>query len=295
MSALHIVRTKVNTMLKIGCHLSTEGGYLDMGKRILSVNGSSFQYFTKNPRRGSGPFKSPDPADVAALRELITEHGLTMPLAHAPYTYNPCSEREEVREYSKNSMHDELLFLESLPGSMYNFHPGCHTGQGVECGIRYISEMLDFVLWNGMKTTVLLETMSGKGTEIGRSFEELRKIIDSVDAGLRDNLGVCFDTCHVSDAGYDVIGDIDGVLREFDRVIGIDRLRAVHLNDSMNPRGSHKDRHAKIGEGEIGLSALTAVINHPSLSGIPFYLETPNDLDGYAREIELMRSQYTGE
>ncbi len=280
-------------MFRIGCHLSTEGGYRAMGERIASVGGDTFQYFTKNPKGGNRNFKLPDPADVEALRTFLTETGRTMPLAHAPYTYNPCSEREEVRRYSVESMHDELLFLESLPGSLYNFHPGCHVGQGVDVGVAYIAELLDRVLWSGMHTTVLLETMAGKGTEIGRSFEELRQIIDRVDEGLRGNVGVCLDTCHVSDAGYDLVNDFDGVLREFDRVVGLDRLRAVHLNDSMNPPGSRKDRHARIGEGQIGLEAIARIINHPSLRGLPFYLETPNELDGYAREIALLRGLYT--
>ncbi|MBQ4097424.1 MAG: deoxyribonuclease IV, partial [Clostridia bacterium] len=221
---------------------------------------------------------------------LIKEKGMTPPLAHAPYTYNPCSKDEGVRDYSRDSMRGELEFLESIPGSLYNFHPGCHVGQGVEAGVEFISGMLDRVLWNGMSTTVLLETMAGKGTEMGRSFEELRMIIDRVDAGLRDNLGVCLDTCHVHDAGYDLVSDLDGVLREFDRVVGIDRLRAIHLNDSMNPRESRKDRHAKIGEGYIGREAISAIINHPSLRALPFYLETPNDLAGYEAEIELLHN-----
>ena len=217
---------------------------------------------------------------------------MTMPLAHAPYTYNPCSANEEVRRYSRESMHDELLFLESLPGSLYNFHPGCHTGQGVDVGMDFIADLLNHVLWDGMHTTVLLETMAGKGTEIGRSFEELRGIIDRVDEGLRGNVGVCLDTCHVSDAGYDILGDLDGVLRDFDRVIGMDRLRAIHLNDSMNPPASRKDRHAKIGEGCIGLPAITNIINHPYLRDLPFYLETPNELEGYGAEIALLRGVY---
>ena len=278
-------------MLTIGCHLSTEGGYRSMGERIASVGGDTFQYFTKNPKGGNRNFKKPEPADVEALRVFLTERGMTMPLAHAPYTYNPCSANEEVRRYSRESMHDELLFLESLPGSLYNFHPGCHTGQGVEVGMDFIADLLNHVLWDGMHTTVLLETMAGKGTEIGRSFEELRGIIDRVDEGLRGNVGVCFDTCHVSDAGYDIIHDLDGVLREFDRIVGIDRLRAIHLNDSMNPPASRKDRHAKIGEGCIGLHAITNIINHPYLRDLPFYLETPNELEGYGAEIALLRGE----
>ena len=279
-------------MLTIGCHLSTEGGYRSMGERIASVGGDTFQYFTKNPKGGNRSFKKPEPEDVEALRVFLTERGMTMPLAHAPYTYNPCSANEEVRRYSRESMHDELLFLESLPGSLYNFHPGCHTGQGVDVGMDFIADLLNHVLWDGMHTTVLLETMAGKGTEIGRSFEELRGIIDRVDEGLRGNVGVCFDTCHVSDAGYDIIHDLDGVLREFDRIVGIDRLRAIHLNDSMNPPASRKDRHAKIGEGCIGLPAITNIINHPYLRELPFYLETPNELEGYGAEIALLRGVY---
>lgn len=276
-------------MFKIGCHLSTEGGYLQMGKRILSVGGNTFQFFTKNPK-GGRVNKAAAPEDVKALVRLIEENGLFMPLAHAPYTYNPCSADEGVREYSRTSMREELEFLESLPGSMYNFHPGCHVKQGVDVGVEYISAMLSEVLWGGMKTKVLLETMAGKGTEMGRSFEELAMIIEKVPSSLRDNLGVCFDTCHVSDAGYD-ISDFDTLLDEFDRVLGLDRLCAIHLNDSMNERGSHKDRHAKIGEGFIGLDNIVRIINSPRVAAVPFYLETPNDLDGYAHEIALLKEK----
>lgn len=274
-------------MFKIGCHLSTEGGYLSMGKRILSVGGNTFQFFTKNPKGGKVN-KPADTEDVAALRKLIEENGIFMPLAHAPYTYNPCSADEGVRQYSRDSMRGELEFLESLPGSMYNFHPGCHVKQGVPVGVDYISAMLCEVLWNGMKTKVLLETMAGKGTEMGRSFEELAMIIDKVPAPLSDNLGICLDTCHVNDAGYD-LSNLDKLLEEFDRTVGLDRLCAIHLNDSMNERGSHKDRHAKIGEGTIGIDNISKIINHPKLAALPFYLETPNDLDGYAREISLLK------
>lgn len=280
-------------MFKIGCHLSIGDGYASMGERILSLGGNTFQYFTKNPR-GRMQTKTPSDDDVNALAALIRENGLPMPLAHAPYTYNPCSDKEEVRAYSCESMHNELVFLERLPGSLYNFHPGCHVGQGIDAGIDFIADMLNQVMWSGMHSTVLLETMAGKGTEIGGRFEELRAIIDRVDTSVRDSLGVCLDTCHVNDAGYDIVGDIDGVLAEFDRTIGIDRLRAVHLNDSMNPLGSHKDRHAKIGEGHIGADALVRVINHPSISDRPFYLETPNDEDGYAREIAFLREHRVG-
>lgn len=262
-----------------------------MGERILDMGGNTFQYFTKNPR-GNTPPKQVSDGEIAALLGLIEKNGMAMPLAHAPYTYNPCSAKEEVRAYSCESMHNELVFLEKLPGSLYNFHPGSHTGQGVDVGIGYISDMLNRVMWSGMKTHVLLETMAGKGSEIGSRFEELREIIDRVDPAFRDSLGVCMDTCHVSDAGYDIIGDLDGVLSEFDRIVGIDRLRAVHLNDSMNPKGAHKDRHAKIGEGFIGKDALVRVINHPSIKDRPFYLETPNDVEGYAREIALLKDSY---
>ncbi len=275
-------------MFAIGCHLSLEGGYKSMGERILSVGGRSFQFFTKNPK-GRIPTKTPDPEDVEALCHIIRENGLLPPLAHAPYTYNPCSEREEVRDYSRDAMRKELEFLEAFDGALYNFHPGCHVGQGVERGIDYIAEMLNTILWREMKTTVLLETMAGKGTEIGRSFEELRAIIDRVSTEVRNKVGVCLDTCHVHDGGYPIGTDTDGVLQEFDRVIGLDRLRAVHLNDSMNPLGAAKDRHAKIGEGHIGLSGITQIITHPFLRDLPFYLETPNDLAGYGEEIALLK------
>lgn len=278
-------------MLKIGCHLSITGGYLSMGERIVGMGGDTFQYFTKNPQ-GRASTRPPSPEDVAALNLLIRERGLTMPLAHAPYTYNPCALKEDVRKYSVESMHGELVFLENLPGSMYNFHPGCHVGQGVEAGVELIAQLLNSVMWEGMHTTVLLETMAGKGTEIGRSFEELKMIIDRVDEKLRPNLGVCLDTCHVSDAGYDLLSDLDGVLCELDRIIGADRLYAVHLNDSANPMGSHKDRHARIGEGYLGFDGIYSIINHPMLRDKPFYLETPNDEAGYAREIALLKEAY---
>ena len=287
--SLRNVRNGGVFMLNIGCHLSLEGGYQSMGERILSIGGSTFQFFTKNPR-GRTPINPPDPEDVEALCRIIRENGLLPPLAHAPYTYNPCSQHQGVREYSRESMKKELLFLESIEGALYNFHPGCHVGQGVEQGIAFIAEMLNAILWPEMKTTVLLETMSGKGTEMGRNFEELRAIIDSVRPEVRDKVGVCLDTCHVHDGGYPIGEDTDGVLDEFHRIVGLDRLRAVHLNDSMNPLGSAKDRHAKIGEGYIGLQGITRIVCHPGLQGIPFYLETPNDLEGYGREIALLKS-----
>lgn len=275
-------------MFYIGCHLSLEGGYKNMGERILSVGGNTFQYFTKNPR-GRSSVKPPEPEDVAALCRMIKENGMCPPLAHAPYTYNPCSKDEAVRQYSRDSMRKELEFLESIEGSLYNFHPGCHVGQGVEQGIAYIAEMLNAILWPEMKTTVLLETMAGKGTEIGRNFEELREIIDHINPAVRDRVGVCLDTCHIHDAGYKIAEDTDGVVEEFDRVVGIERLRAIHLNDSKNPIGSAKDRHEKIGEGWIGMDAMTRIINHPKLRNIPFYLETPNELEGYEKEITLLK------
>ena len=260
-----------------------------MGERILAVGGNTFQYFTKIPR-GKVQVKPPEPEDVEALCRIIRENGMCPPLAHAPYTYNPCSKDEGVRGYSRDSMRRELEFLEAIEGSLYNFHPGCHVGQGVEQGIAYIAEMLNAVLWPEMKTTVLLETMAGKGTEMGRNFEELRAVIDSIRPEVRDKVGVCFDTCHVHDAGYPLAEDPDGVLAEFDRVVGIDRLCAVHLNDSKNPRGAAKDRHEKIGQGEIGLDAITRLICHPMLRDKPFYLETPNELSGYGEEIALLKS-----
>lgn len=275
-------------MFYIGCHLSLEGGYRSMGERILSVGGNTFQFFTKNPK-GKAPVKTPDPEDVAALCEIIKANGMRPPLAHAPYTYNPCSKDEAVRNYSRDSMRRELEFLENIEGSLYNFHPGCHVGQGVEQGISYIADMLNAILWPEMKTTVLLETMAGKGTEMGRSFEELREVIDHIRPEVRHKVGVCFDTCHVHDGGYPLAADPDGVLKEFDRVVGIQRLHAVHLNDSKNPMGSAKDRHEKIGEGFIGMEAITKIINHPMLRDIPFYLETPNELEGYGREIALLK------
>ena len=275
-------------MFYIGCHLSLEGGYQSMGERILSVGGNTFQFFTKNPR-GKASVKPPEPEDVAALCRIIKENGMHPPLAHAPYTYNPCSKDESVRQYSRDSMRKELEFLESIEGSLYNFHPGCHVGQGVEQGIAYIADMLNAILWREMKTTVLLETMAGKGTELGRNFEELREIIDHINPEVRDKVGVCLDTCHVHDGGYKIAEDTDGVIAEFDRIVGLERLHAIHLNDSKNPMGSVKDRHEKIGEGYLGIDAITRIINHPKLRHVPFYLETPNELEGYGKEIALLK------
>lgn len=274
-------------MFNIGCHLSLSGGYLNMGKVSASIGANAFQYFTKNPRGSKS--KPADPEDVAALAAFIRENGFAKPLAHAPYTYNPASSDERIREYTVTSMRSELEFLESLPGSLYNFHPGCHVGAGADAGIELCAGCLNEIMFEGMHTTVLIETMAGKGTEIGRNFEEIRTIIDHVSPHLRDSLGVCLDTCHISDGGYDIAADPDAVLDEFDRVIGLDRLHAVHLNDSKNPVGAHKDRHEKIGEGTLGIGGITRIITCEKLRDLPFYLETPNDVDGYAREIALLR------
>ena len=272
-------------MFYIGCHLSASDGFLAMGKTALSIGANTFQFFTRNPRGSKA--KAIDPADVAAFLELAAENGFGTLVAHAPYTINPCSKDERTREFARMTLADDLKRMEHIPGNVYNFHPGSHTGQGMETGIGQIAETLNAILTPDIRTTVLLETMSGKGSEVGSRFEELREIIDRV--ALSDKLGVCLDTCHVSDAGYDIADDPDGVLAEFDRVIGLDRLRAVHVNDSLNPRGSHKDRHARIGEGCLGAEALGRVVRHPALQGLPFVLETPNELPGYAREIALLK------
>ena len=273
-------------MLHIGCHLSSSKGYAHMGKEALSIGADTFQFFTRNPRGGSA--KALDVSDMEALRALMEEHHFAPIVAHAPYTLNACAADEGLRRFARETMADDLMRLSYLPGSLYNFHPGSHVKQGSERGVELIAEALNEVLRPEQTTTVLLETMAGKGSEVGRTFEELRAIIDAVD--LKDHLGVCLDTCHVWDGGYDIVENLDGVLAEFDRVIGIGRLKAIHLNDSMNPLGAHKDRHAKIGEGCIGTQALSAVTNHPLLRNLPFCLETPNDLSGYAAEIALMRS-----
>lgn len=272
-------------MFYIGCHLSASDGFLAMGKTALSIGANTFQFFTRNPRGSKA--KAIDPADVAAFLELAAEHGFGTLVAHAPYTINPCSKDERTREFARMTLADDLKRMEHIPGNVYNFHPGSHTGQGIETGICQIAETLNAILTPDIHTTVLLETMSGKGSEVGSRFEELREIIDRVE--LSDKMGVCLDTCHVSDAGYDIADDPDGVLTEFDRVIGLDRLRAVHVNDSLNPVGSHKDRHARIGEGCLGAEALGRVVRHPALQGLPFVLETPNELPGYAREIALLK------
>ena len=272
-------------MFTIGCHLSASGGFLAMGQTALQLGANTFQFFTRNPRGSKA--KAIDPADVAAFLALAAENGFGTLVAHAPYTINPCSKDEHTREFARMTLADDLKRMEHIPGNVYNFHPGSHTGQGMETGIGQIAETLNAILTPDIRTTVLLETMSGKGSEVGSRFEELREIIDRVE--LSDKLGVCLDTCHVSDAGYDIADDPDGVLTEFDRVIGLDRLRAVHVNDSLNPVGSHKDRHARIGEGCLGAEALGRVVRHPALQGLPFVLETPNELPGYAREIALLK------
>ncbi|MCL2843071.1 MAG: deoxyribonuclease IV [Oscillospiraceae bacterium] len=272
-------------MFCIGPHLSTTGGFLKMGQTAVEIGANTFQYFTRNPRGGRA--KAIDPADAAALIALMEEEQFGPVMAHAPYTLNPCSDKPSVREFAMQTMADDLVRTEYLPGNFYNFHPGSHVGQGIEAGITLIAKQLNTLLTSDLTTTVLLETMTGKGSEIGGSFEELREICDRVS--LADKLGICLDTCHIHDAGYDIVGDLDGVLTEFDRVIGLERLQAIHLNDSKNLRGAKKDRHAVIGGGELGLAALTRVINHPVLRVLPFFLETPNELPGYAEEIRLLR------
>ncbi|WP_312279504.1 deoxyribonuclease IV [Oscillibacter sp.] len=276
-------------MLNIGCHLSSSKGFLAMGKTVAEIGASTFQFFTRNPRGGAA--KALDMEDIAAYRAFAEEHGIFPILAHAPYTLNCCAADPNIREFSRNTMADDLARLEHFPGALYNFHPGSHVKQGTEAGIALISETLNAVLRPGQTARVLLETMSGKGSEVGRSFEELRAIMDRIEH--RELLGVCLDTCHVYDAGYDLVHDLDGVLDVFDRAVGLDRLQAIHLNDSKNPFASHKDRHARIGEGSLGLDAFTAIINHPKLRHLPFYLETPQeDVTGYGREIALLRSRF---
>ena len=274
-------------MLKIGCHLSASKGYLHMGKEAISLGGNSFQFFTRNPRGGSA--KAIDEKDTAAFNAFAKENGIELILAHAPYTLNGCSADAGIREFATRTMADDLHRMEYTPGHLYNFHPGSHVGQGVETGIQQIADMLNSILWEDMSTTVLLETMAGKGSEVGGRFEELKLIIDAVGS---PDLGVCLDTCHVSDAGYDIVNDLDGVLTEFDKVVGLDRIRAVHINDSKNPLGAHKDRHEKIGEGTLGTPTILRVMQHPALRELPFLLETPNDLDGYAREIALLKEAF---
>lgn len=277
-------------MLNIGCHLSTSKGFENMGKEALQIGGNTFQFFTRNPRGGKA--KDINKKDIEAFLKLAKDNKFATILAHAPYTLNACSADERTREFAFEMMSDDLVRMEYVPNSLYNFHPGSHVKQGADVGINYIVELLNKVLKPEQTTTVLLETMAGKGTEVGRSFEEIAEIISRVE--LKEHMGVCLDTCHVYDAGYDIVNDLDGVLEKFDEIIGLERLKAIHLNDSKNPFASHKDRHEKIGEGSIGTEAIARIINHPKLKGIPFFLETPNELDGYAREIELLKGLYKG-
>lgn len=277
-------------MLYIGCHLSASKGYLHMGKEAKSIGANTFQFFTRNPRGGSA--KDINPEDVKAFLAFMEENGWKHILAHAPYTLNACSDKAETRDFALRTMKDDLRRMEYTPHQMYNFHPGSHVGQGAKIGIDFIIKQLNECLTPDMTTTVLLETMAGKGSEIGRSFEELRAIIDGVE--LKDKIGVCLDTCHIYDGGYDIVNDLDGVLDEFNSVIGLDRLKAIHMNDSKNPFASHKDRHEKIGEGSIGFDTMVNIINHPRLQGIPIFLETPNELDGYAKEIKMLKEAYIG-
>ena len=272
-------------MLRIGCHLSSSKGFLAMGKEAVKIGANTFQFFTRNPRGGNA--KKLDLTDIEAYLKYAKEHGIAQILAHAPYTLNACAKDPGLREFTYNTMCDDLSRLSHIPDAMYNFHPGSHVKQGAEMGIQYISDMLNRINGHGYATCILLETMAGKGTEMGRSFEELRSVIDRVEDSSR--LGVCLDTCHVFDGGYDIVCHLEKVLAESDAVIGLGRLKAVHLNDSKNDLGSHKDRHEKIGEGKIGLGAFHAIVSHPSLKPLPFFLETPNGLDGYQREIALLR------
>ena len=278
------------TVLYIGNHTSSSKGYAAMARQIIKNGGNTFAFFTRNPRGGKA--KAIDETDIQNFLVLAQENHFGKIVAHAPYTLNACAAKEELRTFARETFADDLRRMEYTPGNYYNFHPGSHVGQGSEIGIQKIAEILNDVLTEEQTTTVLLETMSGKGTEVGRNFEELRKILNLVEK--KSKMGICLDTCHVWDGGYDIVNDPDSVFAEFDRVIGLDRLKAIHLNDSMNPLGSHKDRHARIGEGQIGLEALVRVINHPATKGIPFILETPNDDEGWTHEIALLRADYKG-
>ncbi len=276
-------------MLHIGCHLSNSKGYLKMGMEAIRIGADTFAFFTRNPRGGNR--KAVDEEDMHELQKLLEREKFAPLVAHAPYTYNLCSDKESNRVFAGTSMKEDLELLELLPGNYYNFHPGNHMKQGTDAAVGMIAGALNEIMWEGMHTTVLLETMAGKGTEVGRSFEELQAIIEHIQ--LQDNIGVCLDTCHISDAGYDLVPGreaLEQILEQFDKVIGLDRLRAIHINDSKNPAGSHKDRHAKIGEGTLGMEAFRAVVTHPHLRNLPFILETPQeDNDGYAREIRMLR------
>lgn len=276
-------------MLNIGCHLSASKGYADMAKTALSIGANTFQFFTRNPRGFKA--KDIDRQDIKVFLKTAKEHNFAKILAHSPYTLNPCSPTESVRELAKKIFIDDLARLELTPGNMYDFHPGSHVGQGIETGINYITNLLNDVLKPVQSTVVLLETMSGKGSEIGGTFEELKMIIDRII--LKDKIGICLDTCHIHDAGYDIINDLDGVINNFDKIVGLKYLKAVHLNDSMNAFASHKDRHQKIGKGALGIKTIQKVINHKTLYNLPFYLETPNEIDGYAEEIKLLKNLYS--
>ncbi|MBR5497168.1 MAG: deoxyribonuclease IV, partial [Clostridia bacterium] len=275
-------------MLYIGCHLSASKGFLAMGKQAHAIGANTFQFFTRNPRGGAA--KAIDENDVKAYLEFAKEHEFGKIVAHAPYTLNACAAEDRIRTFAFETFRDDLERMEYVPGNYYNFHPGSHVGQGTEKGIELIADVLNRVMFPEMTTTVLLETMSGKGSEVGSKFEELKRIIDKTE--LNEKLGVCLDTCHVFDAGYDIVNDLDGVLNEFDKIVGLNRLKAIHINDSMNPFSSHKDRHQKIGEGYLGLKAFENLINHPNLKDIPFLLETPNEIDGYKKEISLLKDLY---
>ncbi len=279
---------KENKPFYIGCHLSSSKGFLHMGQEALSLGANTFQFFTRNPRGGKA--KDIDPKDASAFVEFCKENNFGKIVAHAPYTLNPCSATAKTRDFAEMVFEDDLNRMEFIPNNYYNFHPGSHVGQGAEKGIEIISNLLNKLLTPEQTTIVLLETMAGKGSEVGSKFEELKAIIDNVE--LKDKIGVCLDTCHVSDAGYSLITDIDAVLDEFDRIIGLDKLKALHINDSKNPMGAHKDRHEKIGEGHIGLDGILSVTNNKRLQGLPMILETPNDLDGYKAEIELLRNHH---
>lgn len=275
-------------MLYIGSHISAAKGYAAMGKQALKLGANTFAFFTRNPRGGKA--KEIDQTDVDKFLQIAEEHAFGRLVAHAPYTMNACAAKEEIRSFAKEMMEDDLKRMEYTPGNYYNFHPGSHVGQGSDAGIAMIADLLNEVLQPEQSTTVLLETMAGKGSEVGCKFEELAAILERVT--LKDKMGVCLDTCHVWDAGYDIVNDLDGVLDQFDHVIGLEYLKAIHMNDSMNPLGSHKDRHEKIGKGQIGSEAMRRIINHPKLQGLPIILETPNDDAGWTKEIALLRSQH---
>ncbi len=275
-------------MLKIGCHLSSSKGFYQMGKVALNIDANTFQFFSRNPRGSKA--KAVDPKDIKKLNDIIDNNDFAPILAHAPYTLNACSADESLRTFAKNTMASDLEILQLIPKSMYNFHPGSHVGQGIEVALKFIIDMLNSIIKEEHNTYILLETMSGKGSEVGSNFQEIQDIIANVN--LNHKLGVCLDTCHIYSAGYDIVNNLDGVLAEFDKIIGLDRLKAIHLNDSMVDFGSRKDRHEKIGKGTLGFDAIVKIINHPSLKHLPFYLETPNEVEGYAEEIKLLRQHY---